>query len=210
MPEPNIVELRQPLGTAWQALLTIYHASFPAWEREADEVLSERLRAGRYRIFGIEHQGIIKGFYLLEFNYDADYVLLVFLAVAESMRGLGLGSRLCEDMIARFHREKGFGCNWLITEAEERQARFYGRHGFKRLDLDYEVPRFNEAGTVKMSLMAVSAREGGRLILAQALQTIIRHNFLQGYEVGDSDPRYLNQIARIQGDILLLDWPPAR
>lgn len=201
----EILPVANAAGALWADSMAIYQSTFPEWEREPVAMIAERLEKGQYLLFaGLLEQQVI-GFYLLELNPDHSYVFFNFLAVDAPYQGKGLGARLCRDAMHRFSQLSGYA--WFFIEAEERQAIFYGRLGFWKLLLDYQVPRFDGAGSVPMSLMVLPADEVPSSISRAELADIIRHIFTNGYLLSVDDARIAAQLARIDGAVALSRWP---
>ena len=206
MPNLSISQITPDNTRRWQAAMEIYYAAFPEWEREPEEVLIERISSGRYVMYCGVEQNIVVGFYILDINQAPDYALFSFLAISETQRGKGLGTTLCKDAIRRFHEE--YSLSLLLIEAEDRQAIFYGKLGFKKIDINYLVPKYNAPGSVPMHLMAISADNNASHLEANHLRTLIQHIFTTGYYLNEQDERLTAQLANIPQQAALLSWPP--
>lgn len=190
----------------WQAIMEIYYATFPEWEREPEDILIERISSGRYVMYCGQAQNNIVGFYILDINQEPSYALFCFLAVSETQRGKGLGTILCKDAIRRFHEE--YALDLLLIEAEDRQAIFYGKLGFKKIDINYLVPEYNAPDSVPMHLMAISADDHVTQLEAKHLRALLQHIFTTGYYLNNQDERLTAQLAKIPEHAALLVWPP--
>jgi ribosomal protein S18 acetylase RimI-like enzyme len=190
-------------ASRWQATLEIYREAFPEWEREPEDAITQRAIEGRYVIHGaLNEQGTVIGFYLLDIVHNPNYACLCFLAVADRYQGRGIGTKLCRDAIARFHDE--YRLDWLLIEAEERQAIFYSKLGFKRVDIPYNAPKFDETGSVPMHLMLISSGIDKKTIDGACLTEMIRHVFITGYK---ADNDCINQqVEQIPDQVQLLNW----
>lgn len=133
---------------AIRALLTASHLPTAGLGDQPTTVLAAR------------HGGRIVGTAALE-RYD-DCALLRSVAVAEPVRGLGLGVRLSEAAVA-FARSAGVRTVYLLTETA---AEFFSRFGFRRIARDAVAPavqrsaEFTEAcraSAVVMCLHLISA-----------------------------------------------------
>jgi len=201
-----IAEVSDSGSADWRGFMSLYREAFQAWEREPEDVLAARVRAGRYLLcLGRDHTGSAVGFYILEVNRDVDYVMFTYVGVAQSARGRGLGTALVRDAVRRFRDE--IGAEWMLIEAGDRQAQFYGRLGFKRLDLDYHAPRFEEEGAAPMHLLSMAANDQAEFIDGSRLAEMVRHNFVHGYRVAEDDPRVRRQIAEIGPRVRCERWP---
>jgi predicted N-acetyltransferase YhbS len=196
MSEVVLIEtVRRPAGRAWQEVLRIYRAAFPTWEREPEWMLANRINEGRYLLKVAQHKESVIGFYILDLVPPERYTLLAFVAVMEGERNKGIGSKLCAEAVATFRALGAY--RWLLVEAQDRQGEFYGRFGFRRLALDYRVPRFDGAGTETMHLMAIPADSDVASIAGSELAQIVRHIFTSGYSLDPSDPRLAAQLTKI-------------
>ena len=189
----------------WPSIMAIYREAFPEWEREPEEAIEQRLHSGRYALFSGQKNHAVIGFYILDLNHNPSYALLCFLAVAENYRGHGYGTLLCQDAITRFHNKKQR--DWLLTEAEDRQAIFYGKLGFKKANLPYNVPKFDSAGSIPMHLMLMSLDSNKTMVDNHCLRSLIHHTFTTGYDLAENDPRLARQLALIPEKTQLLQWP---
>ncbi len=197
-----------PLDSShWQTILSIYRSSFPDWEREPEATLNTRTLANRYAVYcAFNEDGIISGFYILDINQTLRYATFCFLAVAQRYRRLGHGSALCRDAISRFNNTYT-SIDWLLVEAEDRQAIFYGKYGFKKIDIPYHIPSFTGPGTIPMHLMAIPKASNKRCIEKNYLQELIQHIFISGYQLNENDSRMQRQLALIPKQAQLISWP---
>lgn len=204
MKKLEISRIKSANGTTWLRCIEIYNASFPEWERESSTVIANRINSGQYLMYAGTVNDEVVGFYILDVNGQFDYVIFTFLAVEQQARGEGLGTTLCISAMRTFESE----CheNWLFIEAEDRQAKFYGGLGFKKLDLPYETPRFDGSGTVPMHLM-VLARKEASIVPAHFLRASIKNIFINGYLLDADDPRIARQLSFVKDDVPVLTWP---
>jgi ribosomal protein S18 acetylase RimI-like enzyme len=203
----EIVPVQPDGGAIWNDCMRLYHEAFPPWERESDRLLERRMAKGRYLMrAGLKNEQAV-GFYVLDVEEDGQpYALLSYLAVAEAERGQGYGEQLTRHAIGLF-LERG-DRDWLLIEAEDRQARFYGRIGFAKLGFDYYVPRYGDAGAVPMHLLAIAKKGRRPSVAGKALKPIIERVYRDSYKLDADDPRLVKQLALIPDEVRLLDWPP--
>lgn len=176
----------------WDETIKIYNDSFPEWEREDTTHILNNIQTGVYKMFSYVEENEVIGFYILDTNASLDYTLFSFLAIKESKRGLGIGSKLCLNAIEYFHTN--IKAKWLLIEAEERQAKLYTKLGFRTLDVDYQIPKFNSDESLSMNLMLIQEKS----INADALSQIIKDIFKRGYSLDENDIRIEKQLQRIQ------------
>lgn len=203
-----IIALERASGAYWEETLRIYREAFPTWEREAEHIIAERITQERYKLrVGIENDKVA-GFYLLDLNTDPRYVMFSFLAVDTQHQGQGWGTLFCRDAITYF---KTFGdFPWLFVEAQESKAIFYGRFGFFKLVLDYQVPRFDGPGSLPMQLMVFPKNEPPTNFPRAELARILRSLFEQGYQLNGDDQRIPEQLARLKKKVKLIAWSKAK
>ena len=176
----------------WDATMQIYRDSFPEWEREDESSLLTNLKSGQYKIFVYLCDTEVLGFYILDINKKLHYILCSFLALKESYRGQGLGTKLCLEAIAFFNQSDD--AKHLLIEAEPRQAKLYTKLGFQSLQIDYRVPKFDSDATVSMDLLSISKIEK---LSKSKLKEIVADIFTRGYALSTSDLRVLKQLDKI-------------
>ena len=175
----------------WDEAIAIYRDSFPTWEREDEAKILDNIKNATYVMCTYQIEKEIVGFYILDISTQYDYTLFSFLAVKESKRGLGIGSKLCLHAIAYF--QEHIQCSHLLIEAQARQAKLYTKLGFNAINIDYRVPAFNSKESIAMSLMQF----GKTPIAKDALSSIIKDIFQRGYSLTSHDIRLKEQLQRV-------------
>jgi len=203
----EIVPVQPDGGAIWTDCIRIYTDAFPPWEREWDQVLEKRIASDRYQMRAGLKDGQVVGFYILDVEEEGQkYALFSYLAVDERLRGRGYGEELTRHAIRLFSE---FGRrDWFLIEAEDRQARFYGRIGFLKLGIDYFVPRYDGSGAEPMSLMAIPLRGPAKSIDGGEMKQIVERIYRSGYKLQADDPRLERQLSLIPAEVLLIAWPP--
>ncbi|MEA2072400.1 MAG: GNAT family N-acetyltransferase [Campylobacterota bacterium] len=176
----------------WEESIKIYNDSFPEWEREDTANILKNIQNSTYKMFSYIENEEVLGFYILDINTTLNYALFSFLAVKDSKRGEGIGSKLCLNAIEYFHKE--LKEEWFLTEAQERQAQLYEKLGFSRLTVDYRVPAFNSQESIKMNLMLIKK---SKTLGIESLKNIVRDIFSRGYSLEESDVRIKEQLERL-------------
>lgn len=199
----DIAGRRHPTASTWTDVIAIYRASFAEDQREAETILAERIKSGRYHLTIATIETQVIGFAVLDLVPEPSYAVLTFLAVAAAHRNAGAGGALCCNVVETFLEAQR--AEWLLVEAEYCQAIFYQRHGFRRLALDYKAPRFSSADSIAMSLMAVAGSAQKKAASRAQLCDIIQHVFTDGYGLREDDPRLHTQLAAITDPTPLLD-----
>jgi len=191
----------------WDECIRIYTAAFPRWERESEGALRRRLGMDRYRMRAGRKNGKIVGLVILDIEPPFKSALLTYLAVDDDERGKGYGTALTEEAIRLFREETE--CDWLLIEAEDRQAELYGRIGFLKISVDFYVPRFDDQGVVPMHLLALPRHPGLANMSADELKQTLEWIYQSGYLIRSDDPRLAKQLSAVTGDTELIAWPPA-
>lgn len=176
----------------WDETIKIYNDSFPEWEREDTANILKNVQTGVYKMVSYVEEDEVIGFYILDVNDSLRYALFSFLAIKESKRGLGIGSKLCLNAIDYFHSH--IKAEWLLIEAEERQAKLYKKLGFRKINIDYRIPKFNSNESVPMNLMLIQEKN----INADVLSRIIKDVFRRGYSLEEDDVRIEEQLQRMR------------
>lgn len=172
--------------------MEIYRDSFPKWEREDALSLLNNLKSGQYKISAYLCDVEVLGFYILDVSKELHYTLCSFLAIKESHRGQGVGSKLCLEAIEFFRQNNDL--KYLLIEAQPRQAELYKKLGFKSLKIDYRVPKFDSDTTVAMDLLFISKEKN---LPKKDLKKIVEDIFTRGYSLSKGDIRVIQQLKRI-------------
>ena len=182
----------------FQESMDIYDASFPKWEKEPLDMIRQRVQSGRYVVFAYILQGKSVGFYILDLHPSLGYVLFTYLAVDEAMRGEGIGTKLCKDAINRFEKSE---FSWMFIEAEDRQAVFYAKLGFEKVQIDYAVPKYDDEGVVSMHLLCMA--KGSKELRKEFLAEVIESIYIEGYFLDPADKRIAMQLEKLPEKIRL-------
>jgi len=172
--------------------MQIYRDSFEPSQREDEMTILKNITSNNYKMFSLVEKGKVIGFYILDISEKLNYALLTFLAVKKSLRGKGVGSQLSLHAINYFH--KSLPSQYLLIEAESRQAKLYAKLGFKILDIDYNIPKFDSEKSLPMHLMLITK---DLPLDAITLTSIIKDIFCRGYSLSENDPRLEEQLTKI-------------
>lgn len=176
----------------WNESIDIYINSFNEHEREDTDKIYKNIQNNNYKMFSCLQDNEIVGFYILDINHTLNYAICTFLAVKTSKRTLGFGTKLCLNAIEYF--QSNIKCNWFLIEAKNKQARLYEKLGFKKMNLDYQIPIFNSQNSIKTNLMIIQRESKIDKI---SLLNIIKDIFQRGYSLDENDRRIINQLDRI-------------
>lgn len=151
------IRLEKPNGALdWLRLYVLYLTAFPASERKPFAVIRKMYRKGRTDVWCILHRGRFVG--LATTVNGRDMILLDYLAVRKSCRGLGVGSNAMAALLEKY-RDKGVFVEIETTreacanpEERLRRKRFYQAAGLEDLGTSARVFGVN------MDLLGVRCR----------------------------------------------------
>ena len=149
-----------------QQIGAIYEVSFPPAERKPYLMLADAIQRGRYSVF-VVRQGAapaspIVAFALLVRLRTSQAMYIEYLAVAEALRGRGIGSLLLRSMIAFLKDTTASAIVWEVDPPEQpgddkaRRIRFYERFGAHLIEQSkaYAMPNYRKgSGTLPLRVM---------------------------------------------------------
>ena len=168
--------------------LSVYQSIFSVWQREKEEVVIERHKAGKYfsKLLYVEEQFV--GFYTVNPVPELCYTCLTFLGVLSEYRRKGYGSLLMEDV--KHNYKNGYSnIRYLVIEADDSQLKFYQSKGIRRLDIKYKIPKYtDDKELVEFNLLIYGDSVEG-VIAYSEIEPIISHMMTYGYAITEEDPR---------------------
>ncbi len=190
--EFKIKKITSVTGDNWDNFYLIYEENFPEWERVPTADIKKGLEQGIYRLELMLKKDLPVGIlFLLSFG---DGLFTSYVAVKKEEQGNKIGERICRNVISEFAQMEE--SDYLFLEAEERQARYYERFGYKTVNIGFMSPCYgSDSEEVPMSLMFIN--KNGFKLTKEKLEEIITKLYLEDYDLDCSDNRYLRQMARI-------------
>lgn len=187
---------------------TIYAISFPLSEQKSKEELLRMFDSSNYTIFIAKIETQIVGFCIIFHSVETSFYLLEYMAIDESKRSLGIGSKLFLQAIAQTFSKYGIKPILIeIDSAEEKSAeqsliekreRFYKKHGCRKIEpFDYILAIRNNQIAPPMKLLVY--HNGMQNILKSQLQRWLEDIYELVYGCSRDDVR----IAK-----MLLHTPP--
>ena len=188
----------------------IYRKSFPANERQKEEVVRQRLNSGTEDMFaGLKDDAVIA--MGLVFNLsNSGFVLLDYFAVSEHERGSGTGTLFMQFLIQCYNQSN----KQMIMEVEdpqdgknleERQRRvnFYRGLGAKCLqDVRYVLPALD--GTTSTTMILMTFTQGSVPTMpGSEVKKLLLDLYEQVYNKNADDPLVLDVINRLPKQINL-------
>ncbi|MCD8543330.1 MAG: GNAT family N-acetyltransferase [Sulfurospirillum cavolei] len=176
----------------------IYSTAFPPSEQKPREVLLAMCCASFYTIYLAYNDEKIVGFCIMYHPWNEDFFLLEYMAVDETLRGIGLGSTLLKQSIDALYQN--YGIRALLIEIDspekssaeqeirEKRELFYRRLGALKIDpFDYILPSQTKEDAPPMELLVYhpSLRE----VSKERLQTWLEKLYTNVYGCEANDDR---------------------
>lgn len=184
----------------------IYSTSFPLCEQKSRDALLQMVHASFYTIYLAYNDEKIVGFCIMYHPDCGDFFLLEYLAVDESLRGIGLGSTLLKSSIEQLFKTHGIRA--LLIEIEspeesssdkeirEKREQFYRHLGALRIDpLDYilALQSGEEPPPMKLLVYHPNLCE----IPKATLQIWLEKLYIDVYGCGQNDPRIAQMLEAV-------------
>ncbi len=139
----------KPLVEAWK----IYQESIPKNEQRPTEKQSQAMRLPNYSFYAISKDGEVVAL-LAAWEFE-NFVFIEHLAVKESMRGLGIGSKILKGFIESAKKTLLLETYPLSNKAGKRRMKFYQHAGFRLNPYEYIQPAYSEGQKpLRMSIMS--------------------------------------------------------
>ena len=189
------------------AIAQLYSQAFPPSERKPVQFLTDALHRPDYRLLSLSHEGEFIAFAVLFRSTLESVALLEYMAVVETARGQGWGSRLfgevavmaASPMLIELETDRGTDS---LENERTRRKNFYTRLGCRQLrGVEYKMPKIASAEPPRMELLVhgVSAPSLSGEQLGRWLWEIYRNV----YSRDEDDPRLRRMRAALPEDILL-------
>lgn len=189
------------------AIEGLYSRAFPSSERKPVQFLTAALHRSDYRVLSLSHEGEFIAFAVLFRSTVEGMALLEYMAVVESARGQGWGSRLfgevavaaASPILIELETDGGAGSS---GNERTRRKNFYTRLGCRQLrGVEYEMPKIASAEPPRMELLVhgVSAPSLSGEQLGRWLWEIYRNV----YSRDEDDPGLRRMRAALPEAILL-------
>jgi len=182
----------------------IYRKSFPANERQKEELVWQRLKSGTEELFaGLKEDEVVS--MGLVFNLsNSGFVLLDYVAVSEHERRSGTGTLFMEYLVQCYYQsnkqmileveDPGDGKN---IEERQRRVNFYRKLGAKCLqDVRYILPALDGTTPTTMILM-IFTQENVSALPRSEVEKLLLDLYEQVYNKNADDPLVQDVIGRL-------------
>ncbi|WP_044226656.1 GNAT family N-acetyltransferase [Flammeovirga pacifica] len=138
----------------FQELWEIYSYSFPLSEQRTKDDILQLIEEGELSFHGIYEDDKLYG--LIAYRQLSNFIYIEYYAMADSVRGTGLGTRFLNFFTQQFrHYCIVLEVEKPTSEINKKRITFYERCGFKFNQNEFEQPAINsESGPVPMNLMS--------------------------------------------------------
>jgi GNAT superfamily N-acetyltransferase len=184
----------------------IYSTAFPLSEQKSRDALLAMQRASFYTIYLAYNDEKIVGFCMMYHPHEDDFFLLEYMAVDESLRGIGLGSTLLKSSIYQLFETHGTKALLIEIdspekssseqEIREKREQFYRRLGALKIDpFDYILPLQSAEKPPPMELLVYhpSLRE----VPKETLQTWLEKLYVDVYGCAKTDSRIAQMLESV-------------
>lgn len=204
----------RPLKTSrcpeFQALLAIYHDSFPPEERQPDSVLEENIDSGLSRAFVAKDKDAVL-FFL--HAYDVPQTNLVFLdyaATHSAYRGNQICRRFFKQAFSLFGDDRILFCQQEDPNVGEnhdvkcKRIAYFSSMGFQYLyDVPFLMPDHSGNTNLIPMVLCVLTREPISMLPGHPIAKAVRFIFLQIYRRNDDDELLHKNLCLIPNQIIL-------
>lgn len=182
----------------WEKFVDIYMATFKDYEREDIDKISKNVESGKNEVSLIENDKGVVGFSIVSNSSKNNYSLLWYLGVSPEFQGQGLGTDVLHTIINDYKLTSSQPR--LMLEAEPRQAKWYAKNGFSKIEHDYHFPTFNDDTMSPTSLMTI---EKGKIIKKENFKEILSELYTGVYGAKSNEERIIKELASVTTDIKL-------
>ena len=175
----------------------IYSTAFPHSEQKSRDTLLDMISSAFFTVYLAYNDEKIVGFCMMYHALNEDFFLLEYMAVNETLRGVGLGSTLLKSSIEQLY--KAHGIRALLIEIEspdepsldqkirEKREQFYRHLGALKIDsFDYILALESAEEPPKMKLLVYHPNL--RAIPKETLQKWLEKIYVDVYGCAQDDP----------------------
>lgn len=184
----------------------IYSTSFPLSEQKFRDALLAMQHASFYTIYLAYNDEKIVGFCIMYHPHDDNFFLLEYMAVDESLRGIGLGSTLLQSSIEQLFEAHGIRALLIEIDSPEKSSKdheirkkreeFYRRLGALKIDpFDYILALQSSEEAPPMELLVYHPRI--RKVSKETLQTWLEKLYENVYGCTKDDPRIAQMLEHV-------------
>lgn len=138
----------------FEDVFNLMQKSFPETEYRTYENQKKLLNDPRYKIFEFRDDAKNLIAFMAVWNFET-FRFIEHLAVSPKCRGMGTGSKIMKDFIAKSNSKIVLEIEIPNDETSKKRLRFYEKLGFKMNNLDHIQPPLREgAPTIKLNILS--------------------------------------------------------
>lgn len=211
--ESEISQLKPGDSKGFQEMIAIYREAIEPSEQKTTDDLVGLISDGRYVFLVSRANDSVVGFAIMFFPPGGDFWLLEYMAVAATLRSLGLGARLFEAAkLAAGARTPAAPCLLEVDRPGAkvapgndplRRLRFYRRMGCRAIaGLNYILP-LDVSGTPPPMLLLVHGLDRSQQIPRGTVDEWLRSIYGQVYQCPHDDRRIADMVSPLPESIEL-------
>ncbi len=192
-------EIRDSHDHDFEESMKIYFDSFPENERQSENIIKSRIKAGRNQLFGGYEQNELTIFALIYFFNNQKFSLLDYYAVKKEFRGKGLGKLFLKELfeLLKLKEKKSF----LVLEVEDPQFGVNRAERTSRIEF-YRSLKISRIKDMRYILPPLSGTESTDMLFM--LYPRPNDNFITRIEIVNLvNELYIEKYCRDPNDILL-------
>jgi len=209
----HVKALEHTNAEEFDGFYAIYSTSFPLSEQKSRDALLAMQHASFYTIYLAYNDEKIVGFCIIYHPHNEDFFLLEYMAVDESLRGIGLGSTLLQSSIDQLFKTHGTRALLIEIDSPEKSSKdheirekrevFYRRLGALKIDpFDYILPSQTSELAPPMELLVYHPTL--REVSKESLQTWLEKLYVDVYGCSKIDPRIAHMLAHVPPILTLM------
>lgn len=202
----HVKALEQNNTHEFDGFYAIYSTAFPLSEQKSRDALLAMQHASFYTIYLAYNDEKIVGFCIMYHPQDDNFFLLEYMAVDESLRGIGLGSMLLKNSIEQLFKMHGTRALLIEIDSPEKSSRdheirekreqFYRRLGALKIDpFDYILPLPSTEEAPPMELLVYHPRM--REVSKETLHTWLEKLYVNVYGCAKIDSRIAQMLELV-------------
>jgi Acetyltransferase (GNAT) family len=202
----QVIELHEPRGADFEALLGIYADALPVRERKDRAALSTLATRSDYRVLVAKRSATVVGFAIVYRGVEVS--LLEYMGVTGSLRGGGIGTALYQEAYAASSASNRDGDRPLLIEVDSdhepsrdhevrvRRKAFYRRLGCRELmGLRYILPLPAASDPPAMDLLL--ARDDRGAVSKATVAAWLREIYVKVYDRSETDPLLTKMLSTL-------------
>ena len=146
------VKIDSTLHQIYPQFLELYKKSFPLCEQRTNAELQKAIANKNFSLFCYTQNGALLGF--VSFWDFKNCVYIEHLAVNDTMRNCGIGSKIMQDVLAGSPKIFVLEVDYVVDEISAKRMRFYKRCGFFETPHKHAHPGYGNGPKCPMAILS--------------------------------------------------------